>query len=74
VVGVGVAPFQNTTTTEYHQMVNNNTLGLLYSIHATLPTMKARQRPHRPRLVRHRLLHPRFNGIFRDEARCQRHS
>lgn len=42
-VGVGVAPFQNTTTTEYHQMVNINILDLLYSIHATLPTMKARQ-------------------------------
>jgi NADP-dependent 3-hydroxy acid dehydrogenase YdfG len=38
--GVGVAaPFQNTTTAEYRQMIEVNYLGLLYSIHAALPVM-----------------------------------
>jgi NADP-dependent 3-hydroxy acid dehydrogenase YdfG len=41
VAGVGVAaPFHNTTTAEYQQMVDVNILGLLYSIHAALPAMK----------------------------------
>ncbi|MFA6265128.1 MAG: SDR family NAD(P)-dependent oxidoreductase [Pseudolabrys sp.] len=41
VAGVGVAaPFQNTTTAEYRQMVDVNILGVLYPIHAALPTMK----------------------------------
>jgi NADP-dependent 3-hydroxy acid dehydrogenase YdfG len=47
VAGVGVAaPFQNTTTTEYRQMVDINILGLLYSIHAALPTMKRQGSGH----------------------------
>jgi NADP-dependent 3-hydroxy acid dehydrogenase YdfG len=47
VAGVGVAaPFQNTTTTEYRQMVDVNILGLLYSIHAALPTMKRQGNGH----------------------------
>ena len=41
VAGVGVAaPFQNTTTAEYRQMVDVNILGALYPIHAALPAMK----------------------------------
>jgi NADP-dependent 3-hydroxy acid dehydrogenase YdfG len=41
VAGVGVAaPFQNTTTAEYRQMVDLNILGVLYAIHAALPAMK----------------------------------
>jgi NADP-dependent 3-hydroxy acid dehydrogenase YdfG len=41
VAGVGVAaPFQNTTTAEYRQMVDVNILGMLYPIHAALPVMK----------------------------------
>jgi NADP-dependent 3-hydroxy acid dehydrogenase YdfG len=41
VAGMGVAaPFQNTTTAEYRQMVDINILGVLYSIHAALPAMK----------------------------------
>lgn len=45
--GVGVAaPFQNTTTAEYRDMVNVNYLGLLYSIHAALPAMKQQGRGH----------------------------
>lgn len=41
VAGVGVAaPFQNTTTAEYRQMVDVNILGVLYPIHAALPAMK----------------------------------
>jgi NAD(P)-dependent dehydrogenase (short-subunit alcohol dehydrogenase family) len=41
VAGVGVAaPFQNTTTAEYRQMVDVNFLGLLYPINAALPAMK----------------------------------
>jgi NADP-dependent 3-hydroxy acid dehydrogenase YdfG len=41
VAGVGVAaPFQNTTTAEYRQMVDVNILGLLYPIHGALPVMK----------------------------------
>jgi NADP-dependent 3-hydroxy acid dehydrogenase YdfG len=41
VAGVGVAaPFQNTTTEEYRQMVDLNILGVLYAIHAALPAMK----------------------------------
>jgi NADP-dependent 3-hydroxy acid dehydrogenase YdfG len=47
VAGVGVAaPFQNTTTTEYREMVDINILGLLYSIHAALPTMKRQGNGH----------------------------
>ncbi|MBV9459337.1 MAG: SDR family NAD(P)-dependent oxidoreductase [Bradyrhizobium sp.] len=47
VAGVGVAaPFQNTTTTEYRQMVDVNILGLLYSIHAALPAMKRQGNGH----------------------------
>ena len=41
VAGVGVAaPFQNTTSAEYRQMVDVNILGLLYAINAALPVMK----------------------------------
>jgi NADP-dependent 3-hydroxy acid dehydrogenase YdfG len=41
IAGVGVAaPFQNTTTAEYRQMVDVNILGMLYPIHAALPVMK----------------------------------
>jgi NADP-dependent 3-hydroxy acid dehydrogenase YdfG len=41
VAGVGVAaPFQNTTTTEYREMVDTNILGVLYPVHAALPAMK----------------------------------
>ena len=41
VAGTGVAaPFQNTTTVEYRQMVDINILGVLYVIHAALPAMK----------------------------------
>jgi NADP-dependent 3-hydroxy acid dehydrogenase YdfG len=41
VAGMGVAaPFQNTTTAEYRQMVDVNILGVLYPIHAALPAMK----------------------------------
>jgi NADP-dependent 3-hydroxy acid dehydrogenase YdfG len=47
VAGVGVAaPFQNTTTAEYRQMVDVNILGLLYAIHAALPTMKRQGAGH----------------------------
>jgi NAD(P)-dependent dehydrogenase (short-subunit alcohol dehydrogenase family) len=38
--GVGVAaPFRNTTTGEYRQMIDVNFLGPLYAIHAALPVM-----------------------------------
>jgi NADP-dependent 3-hydroxy acid dehydrogenase YdfG len=41
VAGVGVAaPFENTATAEYRQMIDVNVLGLLYPIHAALPVMK----------------------------------
>jgi NADP-dependent 3-hydroxy acid dehydrogenase YdfG len=41
VAGVGVAaPFQNTTSAEYRQMVDVNILGLLYSLNAALPAMR----------------------------------
>jgi NADP-dependent 3-hydroxy acid dehydrogenase YdfG len=41
IAGIGVAaPFQNTTTAEYRQMVDVNILGVLYPIHAALPAMK----------------------------------
>jgi NADP-dependent 3-hydroxy acid dehydrogenase YdfG len=41
VAGMGVAaPFQNTTTAEYRQMIDINILGVIYSIHAALPVMK----------------------------------
>lgn len=47
VAGVGVAaPFQNTTTMEYRQMVDVNILGTLYSIHAALPAMKRQGSGH----------------------------
>jgi len=47
IAGIGVAaPFQNTTTTEYRQMVEVNILGLLYSIHAALPAMKRQGEGH----------------------------
>ncbi len=47
VAGVGVAaPFQNTTTTEYRQMVDVNVLGLLYSIKASLPAMQRQGAGH----------------------------
>jgi NADP-dependent 3-hydroxy acid dehydrogenase YdfG len=45
--GVGVAaPFQNTTTAEYRQMVDANFLGPLYAIHAALPAMKQQGNGH----------------------------
>ena len=47
VAGVGVAaPFQNTTTAEYRQMVDVNILGLLYAINAALPAMKRQGSGH----------------------------
>jgi NADP-dependent 3-hydroxy acid dehydrogenase YdfG len=47
VAGVGVAaPFQNTTTAEYRQMVDVNILGLLYPIHAAVPAMKRQGKGH----------------------------
>jgi NADP-dependent 3-hydroxy acid dehydrogenase YdfG len=45
--GIGVAaPFQNTTTAEYRQMIELNVLGLLYGIHAALPIMKQQASGH----------------------------
>lgn len=47
VAGVGVAaPFQNTTTREYREMVDINILGLLYTINAALPAMKRQGSGH----------------------------
>jgi NADP-dependent 3-hydroxy acid dehydrogenase YdfG len=47
IAGIGVAaPFQNTTTAEYRQMVEVNFLGLLYPIHAALPAMKTQGAGH----------------------------
>lgn len=47
VAGVGVAaPFQNTTTSEYREMVDINILGLLYAINAALPAMKRQGSGH----------------------------
>jgi NADP-dependent 3-hydroxy acid dehydrogenase YdfG len=47
IAGVGVAaPFQNTTTAEYRQMIEVNFLGLLYPIHAALPAMKRQGEGH----------------------------
>jgi len=47
VAGVGVAaPFQNTTSAEYRQMVDVNILGLLYAINAALPVMKQQGEGH----------------------------
>ena len=45
--GIGVAaPFQNTTTAEYRQMIELNVLGLLYGIHAALPIMMQQASGH----------------------------
>jgi NADP-dependent 3-hydroxy acid dehydrogenase YdfG len=45
--GIGVAaPFQNTTTAEYRQMIELNFLGLLYGIHAALPVMTQQASGH----------------------------
>jgi len=47
IAGVGVAaPFQNTTTAEYRQMIEVNFLGLLYPIHSVLPAMKRQGEGH----------------------------
>ena len=47
VAGVGVAaPFQNTTTAEYRQMLDVNVLGLLYCVNAALPPMKRQGMGH----------------------------
>jgi NADP-dependent 3-hydroxy acid dehydrogenase YdfG len=47
IAGIGVAaPFHNTSTNEYRQMFDVNVLGLLYSIHAALPFMKAQHDGH----------------------------
>lgn len=47
VAGVGVAaPFRNTTTAEYREMVEVNFLGLLYPIHAALPAMQRQGTGH----------------------------
>jgi NADP-dependent 3-hydroxy acid dehydrogenase YdfG len=47
IAGVGVAaPFENTTTAEYRQMIGVNFLGLLYPIHAALPAMKQQGSGH----------------------------
>jgi len=45
--GIGVAaPFQNTTTAEYRQMIELNVLGLLYGVHAALPIMMQQASGH----------------------------
>lgn len=47
IAGVGVAaPFQNTTTAEYRQMIEVNFLGLLYPIHSALTAMKRQGEGH----------------------------
>lgn len=47
VAGFGVAaPFENTTTAEYREMVDVNILGMLYAIHAALPVMKRQRAGH----------------------------
>lgn len=47
VAGVGVAaPFRNTTPEEYRRMVDVNILGLLYPIHAALPSMQRQGAGH----------------------------
>jgi NADP-dependent 3-hydroxy acid dehydrogenase YdfG len=47
VAGVGVAaPFGNTTSAEYRQMVAVNILGLLYPVHAALPAMRQQGAGH----------------------------
>ncbi|TIT18419.1 MAG: SDR family NAD(P)-dependent oxidoreductase [Mesorhizobium sp.] len=47
VAGVGVAaPFRNTTPEEYRRMVDVNILGLLYPIHAALPSMQRQDAGH----------------------------
>jgi len=47
IAGVGVAaPFHNTTTAEYRQMVDVNILGMLYSINAALPEMQRQGSGH----------------------------
>ncbi len=47
IAGVGVAaPFGNTTSAEYRQMVDVNILGLLYPIHAALPAMQQQGAGH----------------------------
>jgi len=47
IAGVGVAaPFHNTTTAEYREMVDVNILGTLYPIHAALPYMRKQGRGH----------------------------
>ncbi len=47
IAGVGVAaPFGNTTSAEYRQMVDVNILGLLYPIHAALPAMRQQGAGH----------------------------
>ncbi|MBY5346562.1 SDR family oxidoreductase [Rhizobium leguminosarum] len=40
------APFRNTTTAEYREMVEVNFLGLLYPIHAALPAMQRQGAGH----------------------------
>ncbi|MER9894804.1 SDR family NAD(P)-dependent oxidoreductase [Mesorhizobium sp. M0119] len=45
VVGVA-APFRNTTPEEYRRMVDVNILGLLYPIHAALPSMQRQGAGH----------------------------
>jgi NADP-dependent 3-hydroxy acid dehydrogenase YdfG len=47
IAGVGVAaPFRNTTTAEYRQMVDVNILGMLYPINAALPEMQRQGQGH----------------------------
>jgi NADP-dependent 3-hydroxy acid dehydrogenase YdfG len=47
IAGVGVAaPFANTTSAEYRQMVDVNILGLLYPIHAAVPAMRQQGAGH----------------------------
>lgn len=47
VAGVGVAaPFADTLPADYRQMIDVNFLGLLYPIHAALPSMKRRATGH----------------------------
>lgn len=47
IAGVGVAaPFQNTTSAEYRQMIEVNYLALLYAINESLPSMKRQGSGH----------------------------
>jgi hypothetical protein len=53
-------------------MADLNNLGLLYLIHAALPTMKRQGTGHLTSSRPNWPLHPPSGGLFRDEARSQR--